>query len=88
MQKAPIPTNEKERLCVVEGLKILDSATEERFDVITKKIHTLLKKNLDQIYNIYKKNRKVYSRNITDYDLPVPFNGYGKGTTDKSFEYI
>jgi hypothetical protein len=60
----------------------------KKFDVITKKIHTLLKKNLDQIYNIYKKNRKVYSRNITDYDLPVPFNGYGKGTTDKSFEYI
>ena len=37
MQPAPIPTNEKERLCALQGLKLLDTATEERFDVITKK---------------------------------------------------
>lgn len=36
MQKAPIPTFEKERICAVEGLKLLDTATEERFDRITR----------------------------------------------------
>jgi GAF domain-containing protein len=37
MKKAPIPENEEERLCALEGLKLLDTATEERFDRITKK---------------------------------------------------
>ncbi|MCX6716022.1 MAG: GAF domain-containing protein [Candidatus Taylorbacteria bacterium] len=37
MLKAPIPNNENERLCAVQGLKLLDTATEERFDRITKK---------------------------------------------------
>ena len=37
MQKAPIPTFEKERICAVEGLELLDTASEERFDLITKK---------------------------------------------------
>jgi GAF domain-containing protein len=36
MQKAPIPSFEKERLCAVEGLHLLDTATEERFDRITR----------------------------------------------------
>src|SRR3989344_5899403 len=36
MQKAPIPKFEKERICAVEGLKILDTPAEERFDKITK----------------------------------------------------
>lgn len=36
MQKAPIPDFEKERVCVVQGLKILDTKTEERFDRLTK----------------------------------------------------
>lgn len=36
MQTAPIPENEEKRLCALEGLKILDTATEERFDAITK----------------------------------------------------
>lgn len=36
MQKAPIPSNEEERLCAVEELKILDTENEERFDSITK----------------------------------------------------
>lgn len=36
MQKAPIPEFEKARICAVEGLRILDTATEERFDRITK----------------------------------------------------
>ena len=36
MIKAPIPENEKDRICAVQDLKILDTATEERFDIITK----------------------------------------------------
>lgn len=36
MQKAPIPTFEKERVCAVQSLNILDTATEERFDRLTK----------------------------------------------------
>jgi GAF domain-containing protein len=36
MKLAPIPPNEKDRICAVEGLKILDTASEERFDRITK----------------------------------------------------
>lgn len=37
MQKAPIPEFEEQRLCAVKGLRLLDTATEERFDKITKK---------------------------------------------------
>ena len=36
MRKAPIPVFEKDRLCAVQNLKILDTAGEERFDSITK----------------------------------------------------
>ncbi len=36
MQKAPVPANEKERVCALEGLKLLDTASEERFDRLTK----------------------------------------------------
>ncbi|MEK7643988.1 MAG: GAF domain-containing protein [Patescibacteria group bacterium] len=36
MKKAPIPTNDKERVCVLHGLKLLDTASEERFDRITR----------------------------------------------------
>lgn len=36
MKKAPIPKFEKERLCALNGLKLLDTATEERFDRITR----------------------------------------------------
>ncbi len=36
MKTAPIPQNEQDRLCAVLGLKILDTATEERFDLITR----------------------------------------------------
>ena len=36
MQKAPIPTNDKERVCALEGLKLLDTASEERFDCLTR----------------------------------------------------
>ncbi len=34
--KAPIPANDEERVCALQGLKILDTAYEERFDIITK----------------------------------------------------
>ncbi len=37
MQKAPIPANDKERVCALEDLRLLDTVTEERFDRITKK---------------------------------------------------
>lgn len=37
MQKAPIPNYEDQRLCAVFDLKILDTAREERFDLITQK---------------------------------------------------
>jgi len=37
MKKAPIPKDEKIRLCALEGLKLLDTETEERFDKITQK---------------------------------------------------
>ena len=36
MQKAPIPPNEEERLRALQGLKILDTPPEDRFDRITK----------------------------------------------------
>lgn len=36
MQKAPIPTYEEQRLCALEDLKLLDTSSEERFDVLTK----------------------------------------------------
>ena len=35
MITAPIPSNEKERLCALNNLKILDTANEERFDILT-----------------------------------------------------
>lgn len=36
MKLAPIPTNDKERICALEGLHLLDTAPEERLDRITK----------------------------------------------------
>lgn len=36
MQKAPVPANDQARVCAVEGLKLLDTANEERFDRITR----------------------------------------------------
>ena len=36
MQLAPIPNNDKERICALEGLKLLDTASEERFDCLTR----------------------------------------------------
>jgi GAF domain-containing protein len=36
MLKAPIPINDKERVCAVQGLNLLDTASEERFDHFTK----------------------------------------------------
>lgn len=35
MKLAPIPANEEARVCALEGLKILDTASEERFNRIT-----------------------------------------------------
>lgn len=36
MQLAPIPVNDKDRVCALEGLKLLDTSNEERFDCLTK----------------------------------------------------
>ncbi len=36
MKKAPIPSNEKDRICALEGLHLLDTAPEERFDRLTR----------------------------------------------------
>ncbi len=36
MQKAPIPINDEARVCAVEGLHLLDTASEERFDRLTR----------------------------------------------------
>jgi GAF domain-containing protein len=36
MQKAPVPVDDAQRVCAVEGLRLLDTASEERFDCITK----------------------------------------------------
>lgn len=36
MQKAPVPIDDAQRICAVEGLNLLDTASEERFDHITK----------------------------------------------------
>ena len=36
MQKAPIPINDETRVCAVQGLHLLDTESEERFDRITK----------------------------------------------------
>lgn len=36
MLKAPIPLNDKGRVCAVQGLKLLDTASEERFDRLTR----------------------------------------------------
>lgn len=36
MQFAPVPKNEYERICALEGLHILDTESEERFDCLTK----------------------------------------------------
>jgi len=36
MQKAPVPINDEARICAVEGLNLLDTASEERFDCITR----------------------------------------------------
>ena len=42
MKKAPIPSNEAQRLAAVKRLQILDTAAEERFDRITRKATELL----------------------------------------------
>ena len=36
MQKAPIPINDQARVCAVQGLNLLDTASEERFDHFTR----------------------------------------------------
>lgn len=36
MQKSPIPENDLARVCALQGLRLLDTASEERFDCITR----------------------------------------------------
>lgn len=59
MKKAPITTNEDSRLCAVFGLKILDTQTEERFDIITKKAVQLFKVPISTI-TIVDRDREWY----------------------------
>lgn len=60
----------------------------EKYNRVTKKAQLLLKRNLDEIYQIYKKNKRVYDRDITNYDLQEPYNSYGKKGISTAFEYI
>jgi hypothetical protein len=38
------------------------------------RLHILLKRNLDIIYNIYQSKKKIYDTHITDYDMQIPYN--------------
>ncbi len=40
MQLAPIPKSDKKRICALKGLHLLDTASEERFDRITREAVT------------------------------------------------
>ena len=63
MNYAPIPTNEKVRECAVQDLKILDTATEARFDMITKKATELFHVPISTI-SIIDNNREWYKSKI------------------------
>ena len=59
MQSAALPTNEDERLKKVMDLGLLDSAPEERFDIITREAMTAFNVPISTI-TIMDKNREWY----------------------------
>ncbi len=59
MQTAPILPNEADRLCAVFNLKILDTAIEERFELITKEAIDFFKVPISTI-SILDKDREWY----------------------------
>ncbi len=59
MHYAPIPKDEKDRICAVIGLNILDTPNEERFDRITRKATELFDVPISTI-TIIDKDREWY----------------------------
>lgn len=79
MKYAPIPNNEYDRSCAVFKLKILDTATEERFDRITKKATEIFGVPVSTI-SIIDKDREWYKSKVgtTSYEGPrnISFCGH------------
>lgn len=79
MQKAPIPKNEKERLCSVMDLNLLDTAPEERFDKITRQATARFGVPISTI-TIIDKNREWFksSQGLTSREGPrdISFCGH------------
>ena len=63
MNYAPIPENENARQCAVLNLKILDTATEERFDRTTKKATELFHVPISTL-SIIDNNREWYKSKV------------------------
>lgn len=59
MQNAPIPSNEEKRIEAVHNLALLDSESEERFDVLTKEAVGKLKVPMSMV-SILDSNREWY----------------------------
>lgn len=70
----------KEQLkrCMNELQSIIITITEPvlhyKHTTSLKRLHILLKRNLDIIYHIYNKKKKIHDTHITDYDSYVPYN--------------
>ena len=79
MKIAPIPAFERERLCAVQDLKILDTESEERFDRITKAAVARFSVPISTI-TIMDKDREWYksSQGLTQKQAPrdVSFCGH------------
>ena len=79
MKNAPIPSNEKARLCAVFDLKILDTAFEKRFDDITKEATKKFRVPISTI-TIIDKDREWYKSvqglNIREGNRNVSFCGH------------
>lgn len=79
MQKAPIPSFEKDRMKAVEALHILDTKPEERFDLITKEAVSRLRVPISTI-SIIDSNREWYKScqglNDQEGDRAISFCGH------------